>query len=523
MRVRTPPPVRADRREQLRMLFNSFAFGGFFVVVIGLYLLAHWLPARRGRLSAQNTLLLAASYFFYGSWDWRFLALIWLSTGVDFLCGWALDKRREDEPQTKAASHTHDYACSARARKVILFVSIAANLGILGFFKYFDFFTSSAASLLSSIGLPLEHRLLNLVLPVGISFYTFQTMSYTIDIYRGQLRAHKSLLGFALFVAFFPQLVAGPIVRAREFLPQVSRCRRMDLNQIYEGCYLILWGLFKKIVIADNLARLVDEVFGAQHTLLGGAVLVAIYAFAVQIYCDFSGYTDIARGCAKVLGFELRLNFNLPYFASNPAEFWRRWHISLSTWLRDYLYIPLGGSRKGPRRTCINLMLTMILGGLWHGAAWTFVLWGLYQGLLLIAHRAMMPLIGRLTTGWSAARQSVARWVFVFVFFQFVCFGWLIFRAESVEQIRQMLLTLLTPWPWWIASGANTLSGTGFWTLVGYSAPLFVVQMAQHLKGDLNVVLRMPALARGLAYALMVYGLILYEGGFNKPFIYFQF
>ncbi len=506
------------------MLFNSFAFGGFFVVVYALYLIC----ARR--LVVQNAVLLMASYFFYGCWDWRFLGLIWLSTIIDYLCGRELDKRI-DNRQSTIDNREGAHACSPRARKAILLFSVAANLGILGFFKYFDFFAGSAASLLKTIGLPMETRLLNLVLPVGISFYTFQTLSYTIDVYRGRIRSHKSLLDFAVFVAFFPQLVAGPIVRAREFLPQVSRPRRLNLEQVYEGGYLILWGLFKKVVIADNLAILVDQVFltdslhpeaGGRY-LLGGAVLVAMYAFALQIYCDFSGYSDIARGCAKMMGFEIRLNFNLPYFASNPAEFWRRWHISLSTWLRDYLYIPLGGSRKGPRRTCISLALTMVLGGLWHGAAWTFVLWGVYHGALLIAHRAMMPWIDRVAGNWPERNRRVARWIAVFVFFHLVCFGWLIFRAESLGQIGSMLQALTTPWLWWLIAGSNTLAGTGMWTLLGFAAPLVVMQIAQHRSGDLNVLLRMPALVRGCAYVVMFYGLVFYEGGLHRQFIYFQF
>ena len=577
------------------MLFNSFAFAGFFVVVYGLYLLC----ARR--LVLQNALLLLASYFFYGCWDWRFLGLIWVSTIIDYLCGKALDRRgdvrlgetipppslrsggalgdpvRESDVhglpiadwrgtesaidnrqssidslrssidnlqstisnprspisnrQSTIDNRQDRYVRSPRSRKAILLFSVAANLGILGFFKYFDFFAGSAASLLSAIGLPLETRLLNLVLPVGISFYTFQTLSYTIDVYRGRIGAHKSLLDFAVFVAFFPQLVAGPIVRAREFLPQVSRPRRLNLKQVYEGGYLILWGLFKKVVIADNLAILVDQIFltdsmhpeaGGRY-LLGGAVLVALYAFALQIYCDFSAYSDIARGCAKMMGFDIRLNFNLPYFASNPAEFWRRWHISLSTWLRDYVYIPLGGNRKGPRRTCINLALTMVLGGLWHGAAWTFVLWGVYQGVLLIVHRALMPWINRAAEFWPRRYRGAGHWIAVFGFFHLVCFGWLIFRAESVEQVGRMLQALGTPWLWWLIAGANTLAGTGVWTLLGFAAPLMVMQIAQQRRGDLNVLLRTPAFVRGLAYVVMFYGLVFYEGGLHREFIYFQF
>ena len=351
-------PTQARGHHQ--MLFHSLAFAIFFPLVLALYMLL-----LRRRLLAQNVLLLLASYIFYGWWDWRFLSLIWLSTIIDYCCGLALDRRQAAaETASAAATQTEPaYQYQPRTRKLILTVSLVANLGLLGFFKYCDFFIASFAELLQSVGFHSEPRLLNIILPVGISFYTFQTLSYTIDVYRGQLRAHRSLLEFAVFVAFFPQLVAGPIVRARDFLPQIAKPRRIDLEQIYQGCYAIFWGLFKKIVIADNLANLiVDPVFKDPDTVYGGMVLVAVYAFAFQIYCDFSGYTDIARGCARIMGIDINLNFNLPYFATNPVEFWRRWHISLSSWLRDYLYIPLGGSRRGTRRTCINLMLTMISG-----------------------------------------------------------------------------------------------------------------------------------------------------------------
>ena len=523
------------------MLFNSFTFAAFFALVYGLYLLS------MRRLRLQNTILLAASYVFYGWWDWRFLGLIVLSTVTDFACGWAIDRRQRPPRGTGGSSPTRGDATSAIERRdavsqpaspyrhspqvrrscgpreLILFISVAMNLGILGIFKYFDFFVTSCAGFLTAIGLPLQPWLLDVVLPVGISFYTFQTLSYTIDVYRGKLRATKNLIDFALFVGFFPQLVAGPIVRATEFLPQVSRPRRLNLSTVYEGGYLIIWGLFKKVVIADNLAVLVDTVFSANSTPLGGAVLVAVYAFAVQIYCDFSGYSDIARGCAKMMGFEIRLNFNLPYFATNPVEFWRRWHMSLSSWLRDYLYIPLGGNRKGPRRTCLHLMLTMILGGLWHGAAWTFVLWGVYQGLLLVGYQIIQPQVER----WFPAERSrfptLRRWLAVVVFFHFVCFGWLIFRAESVQQIGSLLASIATPWAWWILCGANTLRGTGVFTLLGYALPLFVMQLAQLAKGDLAVLLRAPVWVRGLSYAAMFYGLVLFGGRVDKPFIYFQF
>ncbi len=494
------------------MVFNSFIFAAFFGVFFALYV------SLMRRRVAQNVLLLAGSYFFYGWWDWRFLGLIVLSTVIDFACGRALDRR-------EGGATDGAYRDSPGRRRLLLWVSVGANLSILGFFKYYDFFAEGCADLLAAIGLPLEPRLLHVILPVGISFYTFQTLSYTIDVYRGRLPAHGSLLDFAVFVAFFPQLVAGPVVRAADFLPQVARPRRIEAERMYEGSYLILWGLFKKVVIADNLgALLVDPTFDlpAYH-LLGGRVLVALYAFALQIYCDFSGYSDMARGCAMLLGFDIRLNFNLPYFASSPAEFWRRWHISLSSWLRDYLYIPLGGNRKGPRRTYINLMLTMILGGLWHGAAWTFVLWGLYQGVLLVAHRAVMPWLDQWTAAWFASTRRVTRAIAIGGFFQLACLGWLIFRSDSVAQIGGMLSSLATPWPWWLLTGANSLAGTGVFTLLAFATPLVVMQFAQYSKADLNVLFRLPAPVRGLAYAGMVYGLLIFGAHVDKPFIYFQF
>ena len=408
---------------------------------------------------------------------------------------------------------TSPYAHSLASRRWILVASVATNLGVLGFFKYFDFFAASMTDLLVALGWELQPRLLNVILPVGISFYTFQTMSYTIDVYRGDLRAHRSLLDFAVFVAFFPQLVAGPILRAKEFLPQITRPRTVDLSRVYEGGYLISWGLFKKIVIADNLAVIVDRAFAADASPAGGAVLVAVYAFAIQIYCDFSGYTDIARGCAKMMGFDIPLNFNLPYFACNPVEFWRRWHISLSSWLRDYLYIPLGGNRRGPRRTCINLMVTMVLGGLWHGAAWTFVAWGAYQGVLLATYKAATFLIRRIVPA-AVGTSIVSPWVARIVFFQFVCFGWLIFRAESIGQVGDMLGALFLPW---------SIRGTGVTTPVACALPLLIVELAQYWKDDLDIVLRWPTPIRGLAYTAGFFGLVLFGDELAKPFIYFQF
>ncbi len=353
------------------MLFNSYGFAIFFAALLP----AYWLLNKWRR--AQNVLLLAAGYYFYACWNPKFLALLVLSTVVDYACALCVD--RVEDP---------------RRRRAAVALSMILNLGMLGYFKYYNFFAESLQALLARGSIAVSIRHLEVVLPIGISFYTFQSMSYVIDVYRRELKPTRNLIQFATFVSFFPHLVAGPIVRPTSLLPQVSTGRRFQLQQFYEGVYLILWGLVKKVVVADNLALVVNDLFGRWSGLDGGSCLLAVYAFAFQIYGDFSGYTDIARGVAKCLGFEIPLNFNLPFFATSPQDFWNRWHISLSHWLRDYLYITLGGSRRGTLVTYRNLMLTMILGGLWHGAQWTFVVWGIYHGILLVLHRLAAPELG---------------------------------------------------------------------------------------------------------------------------------
>ncbi|MGI9627797.1 MAG: MBOAT family O-acyltransferase, partial [Longimicrobiales bacterium] len=397
------------------MLFNSLAFFVFLPVVVAIY----WRLPHRG----QNRFLLAASYLFYGWWDWRFLGLIALSTVVDFYVGQRVHDTREERPD--------------KAKRWVA-LSVATNLGILASFKYFNFFTESAGALLSAIGFGVEPVLLSIILPVGISFYTFQTISYSVDIYRGELEPVRSIFDFALFVSFFPQLVAGPIERAKVLVPQILSERKASSVQFQDGLNLIFWGLFKKVYVADNLAPIVDSLFAASDPT-GWQVLMAAYGFAFQIYCDFSGYSSIARGSAKLLGVELMVNFAYPYTARNPSDFWRKWHISLSTWLRDYLYIPLGGSRGGSFATYRNLALTMLLGGLWHGATWLFVIWGAYQGAFLIAHRLMAPALGRVPLFNQPRFSTAADAVRIFITFQFVCAGWLIFRGESLGQIGNMV------------------------------------------------------------------------------------
>ncbi len=322
------------------MLFNTYKFAYFF----GLLFPVYWLLHRHLRL--QNLLVLAASYYFYACWEPKFLLLLILSTAFDFGCGLAVD-RIED----------------SRKRKLFVAMSMALNLGMLGYFKYFDFFATSMQTLLARGGLHVSIQLLHVVMPIGISFYTFQSMSYVIDVYRREIKPTRDPIEFAAFVSFFPHLVAGPIMRPTTLLPQMERRRTFNPQQFYEGCYLIFWGLTKKVVVADNLEVFVKDLFARWPTIDGGLALLAIYAFAFQIYCDFSGYTDAARGIAKCLGFELALNFNLPYFATSPKDFWSRWHISLSTWLRDYLYIPLGGNRGANGTVAFKAIFAAIAAG----------------------------------------------------------------------------------------------------------------------------------------------------------------
>jgi len=326
-----------------------------------------------------------------------------------------------------------------KRRLVLLVASVVTNLSILGFFKYFNFFIESMEAALKLFNLNPAYFKLDLILPVGISFYTFQTMSYTIDIYRKKLKPTENFLDFALFVAYFPQLVAGPIERAVNLLPRISTKRTITLDQTLRGLHLIFYGLFKKVVIADGVARTVNQVYGSTGHVTWLDIVAATTLFAIQIYCDFSGYSDIARGTSKLFGIDLMVNFNLPYFAKIPREFWSRWHISLSTWLRDYLYIPLGGNRNGKRKTHRNLFITMILGGLWHGAAWNFVLWGFYHGAVLSIHRKFFyPLKDRQKP--DIPLKSAAK---IAIYFIITLYGWLLFRSQSFGQIAALSSTLL--------------------------------------------------------------------------------
>ncbi|MEX8497099.1 MBOAT family protein [Leptothrix ochracea] len=407
-----------------------------------------------------------------------------------------------------------DHGAARVIRKRYLVLSVTANLLLLGFFKYFNFFTASATSLAHRLGWEVSVGTLEIILPVAISFYTFQAMSYTIDVYRGKLHSTRSFWDFFLAVLYFPHLVAGPIQRASSLLPQVTQPRTIRADQVWEGLHLIAWGYFKKVFIADNLSPIVNAAFASPEPSTAMTVL-GVYAFTFQIYGDFSGYTDIARGIAKIMGFEFVLNFNLPYFATHPADFWRRWHISLSSWLRDYLYKPLGGSRGGAWLTYRNLMITMLLGGLWHGAAWNFVLWGFYHGAIQALHRMLEPGLRRLGLGF-AALPSLWLGLRISAMFLLTCYGWLLFRATSLDQIGQMTLTLLHP--------SGGLDGAGMAKVSWIIAPLVLVQLVQWRSGDLFFMRQawLPKPLRVVVYALMLY-LTVFLGGQPQSFVYFQF
>ena len=464
------------------MLFNSLAFVLFLPTVVGLF----WALPRKARVG----LLLVSSYFFYGWWDVRFLSLIVVSTATDFVVGKMIHLEERE-----------------RIRRRWLTASLMVNLGLLGFFKYWGFFVESAAGLLMSVGLEVNPRLLSAALPVGVSFYTFQTLSYTIDIYRRRLAPEPSLLRFALFVAFFPQLVAGPIERAKRLLPQLRRLpeRAADV-QWGEALSLIARGLFRKVVIADGVAPVVNQVLGAPGRFGGLTIAIAVVGFSLQVYGDFAGYTDMARGVAKLFGVDLIDNFRAPYFSTGFREFWRRWHISLSTWLRDYLYIPLGGSRGSAPGTYRNIMATMLLGGLWHGAGWGFAAWGGLHGLYLVIERVV------------SARRGEARGRLrlpPLVVFVVVTLTWIPFRVPTLAGAFDALSGLLRPF-----DGRQL----GFAPIAVAALGLLTVWFDHSsIRGRVNPLVDAPAALGGAGYGLGVGAAALFASQTAVPFLYFQF
>ncbi|WNZ26200.1 MBOAT family protein [Leptolyngbya sp. NK1-12] len=551
------------------MVFNSIEFLVFLIIVYTAYRL---LPFR-----GQNRMLLVASYIFYGWWDARFLFLILLTSTLDFcsalMIGQGQMSTRQRVVSTTAllaaallfvtvqwqavqfsltpfqlavdwpnllpsawtgwlvwlgtlaavllANGLYPYLVALpenRRSNLCLATSITINLGILAVFKYFNFFVDSAEAALSSVGWQADFFSLGVLLPVGISFYTFQSMSYTIDVYRKEIPPVQRLSDFALSISFFPQLVAGPIVRAADLLPQISKPRQIKFDQTIRGLYLILLGLFKKVAIADGIAGSVNAVYGTTGAVSWLDVVAATLLFTFQIYCDFSGYSDIARGVAKLFGIELMLNFNLPYFSKTPSEFWRRWHISLSTWLRDYLYIPLGGNRKG--NTYRNLMTTMVLGGLWHGAAWNYVLWGFYQGTLLCIYRALGIRESKQSTQRNSfnLKQFLPAATATVLFFGLVCYGWLLFRATSFEQIVRFTQILFTDFGnFSLSMPRPTLSG-----MIGLLV-LIVYECLEYSAGNAHFYYRIPSLFRGAFYAVLTTLILMGASNAASQFIYFQF
>ncbi|MFN8176334.1 MAG: MBOAT family O-acyltransferase [bacterium] len=469
------------------MLFHSYTFLTFFSLVLILHGLA---PAR-----ARRYVLLGASYLFLGWWKWSYTLLLLAATTIDYAAAKAIDRAQRP-----------------RVRGAFLALSMSMNLGMLGLFKYYNFFAHSLADLL-------QHKvpLVDLVLPIGISFYTFESMSYTIDVYRRKTGLARDFVDFALFVSFFPRLIAGPIMRAAYFLPQLATARVRTAEQARLGLKTFCFGLFKKMVVADNLAIFVDAVHRAPATYATGDLWIAAYAFAFQIYCDFSGYSDMAIGAAKILGYDLLENFHRPYCARNVSEFWRRWHISLSTWLRDYLYISLGGNRGGPLRRYANLMITMLLGGLWHGANWTFVLWGFLHGSFLVIHRLFASACARV--GWLAKISASRAMTPLFVLLTLHCWvvSMVLFRAENIAKGRRMLGRMFS-----LAPNPAGLQVTAYATL-GICVAFYLAQISQERWDFLAGFERLPLPLRTGIIIAGFYTLVLFTPREVVPFLYFQF
>lgn len=467
------------------MLFNSFQFVIFFCMVLALnQQLRRW-P------TAQKLMLLAASYYFYGQWEWHYILLVWFSTIVDYLIGLRL-------PRT-----THP--------KRLVVLSVIVNLGFLAIFKYANWMIDTLNSGSAAFDIAFHITPIDLLLPVGISFYTFQSLSYTIDVYRGDIAPRRNLLDYALAVAFFPQIEAGPIVRAREFLAELDGDQRIDFGDVKYALVLITLGYLKKLVFADNLALIADPVFDNPSVHGFWDVLLAVYAFAFQIYCDFSGYTDIAIGCALLLGIRFPKNFNYPYAADSIQDFWRRWHMTLSRWLRDYLYIPLGGNRKGRERTYANLITTMLLGGLWHGASWNFVIWGGLHGGYLAFERAVLSRL----RGWNADNVT-ARTLRVLVTFHLVCLAWIFFRSRELDQTQVLFTTLMHPSV--VSFDGATHTGTLSLVVALFIAQQFGARL--HYKQRIANS-RGPLFAATIAASIVA--MIWFAPAQTTPFIYFQF
>jgi D-alanyl-lipoteichoic acid acyltransferase DltB (MBOAT superfamily) len=489
------------------MLFNSLDFAIFFPIVF----LVYWIVAKK--IIPRNLFLLAASYFFYGWWDWRFLFLIAFSSIVDFFVGRYLSKT---EAKTK--------------RKILLWTSIGVNIGLLGYFKYANFFIESFVDSFRLFGQELEIAPLQIILPVGISFYTFQTLSYTIDIYRRKIKATSNPVAFFAFVSFFPQLVAGPIERASHLLPQFFKVHTFNYKQVKSGLLLMAFGLFKKMVIADRVAILVNEVYGNPENYDSYQTIIATLFFAIQIYCDFSGYSDIAIGAARTMGFDLKKNFDSPYFSKSITEFWRRWHISLSTWFRDYVYIPLGGSRKGKHRTYFNLFLVFLISGLWHGAAITFVIWGAIHGFIIVIEKVLITQRKAIATSFKRKKLTWLHNFFsLFITLSAVCVAWVFFRAQSISDAFLILKkSVMTNYDTLFHGGIRSMGlSEADMYISGLFVGLLIMFEILHRKKNMAILLsKSPIYLRWSSYliislTLLIFGI--YGEGYVSEFIYFQF
>ncbi|MBI1227880.1 MAG: MBOAT family protein [Bacteroidetes bacterium] len=539
------------------MIFNSLTFLAFIAIFLPIYF------SLKG--NARLWLSLFASYVFYGWWDWRFLTLISLSTFIDYYLGAVIRngnilKERKTWyevfgygmlmsvlvlglnllsktafPQLSYLEYwyfptlglwltflviylTNKISTAESRGYRMMVVSMVLNLGFLGFFKYFNFFTDSFDQMLGNFGMHASWNTLNIILPVGISFYTFQSMSYTIDVYRKEIEPELNYLKFATFVAFWPQLVAGPIVRAVDFLPQFQKDHNFHWNRVITGTGRVLWGFFKKCVVADSLAPFVDQIFHEPNGFASINLVIAVFFYAFQIYCDFSGYSDIAIGFARILGFDFNENFKTPYFSQNFSEFWSRWHISLSSWLRDYLYIPLGGNRNGKFNTYKNNMLTMLLGGLWHGANWTFVFWGFLHGLYLIAQRQLGKPFGSLMSGlrfpsWMKSGVNIASTFF------FTCLAWIFFRSANFGIATDVIKGIASFQGFSMVNVMNKFTVMKGFLLIGILLTIEVSNIRMHWN---SLAFERPSF-RVVAYATLLL-LLAFFGSFGSgAFIYFQF
>ena len=468
--------------------FNSIEFVVFLAVVV----LVTWRLGHRW----QNVFLVVVSYVFYAAWDWRFVALLFVSTVIGYTSGLALAGAGDE-----------------RKRKVILVSRVAMNLGMLAVFKYANFFADSFADLLEGIGLHASAPTLNIILPIAISYYTFEEISYAVDIYRRDIEPCRDPIDYALFVAFFPKLVAGPILRPKQLIPQISNPRvRPDAERIASALGLLLWGLVKKVVIADSLAVFVDQIYSDPSSMSAAGLIVGTLCFAGQIYGDFSGYSDMARGASRLLGFELPLNFRQPYLSNSLTAFWRTWHISLSTWLRDYLYIPLGGNKRGVRRTGINLMIVMLLGGLWHGAGWTFLIWGGIHGTMLMIERLLDNTADNSNT--VASLHQLPR---ITITFTVVCVAWIFFRARNFDTATEILTRIVTLQP------GDIVWNAVIWLTVAAITLTTADLIERRAQTNPTTPIRITSTRIGILVGASTIALLVTSGATPIPFIYFQF